>query len=119
GREAGVDDDGLVRAVTADQPAVRLVGVVREDVEVHRAAMLSGDPNAEPPAGGQIVAASSQSVTGPSFTSSTAMCSRKAPRRTVAPRASSAIANASTRSAAISGAEAASQDGRRPFRTSP
>jgi hypothetical protein len=41
------------------------------------------------------------------------MCSRNAPRRTVAPRASRAFANASTRSSAISGGAAPSHEGRR------
>src|SRR4029077_20624645 len=86
-------------------------------VALHRPSLLPGH-NRFGGAGPQP-AESIHKVTGPSLTSSTSMCSRKAPRRTLAPRDSSAFANASTRSSAISGGAAPSHDGRRPLRTSP
>ncbi len=59
-------------------------------------------------------------MTGPSFTSSTSMCApNDAPPDADTRGAPARAANASTRSAATSGAAAAVHDGRRPLRTSP
>lgn len=63
--------------------------------------------------------ASRTSVTGPSLTSSTSMCSRNAPVWTRAPSDVSASAKASTRSSATSGAAALIHEGRRPRLVSP
>lgn len=62
---------------------------------------------------------STRSVTGPSFTSDTAMSAPKRPVATVAPSARSASTTACTSGSACSGRAAAIHDGRRPLRVSP
>src|SRR3546814_13201940 len=77
-----------------EQAAVRLEGVVGERVDIHRAAILSDGR----PMPFYSVAPSIHKVTGPSLTDSTSMCSRNAPRLTVAPAPSRARANADRKS---------------------
>src|SRR5262245_42937028 len=64
-------------------------------------------------------AVSSNSVTGPAFTSATSIRARKRPVTTGRPAARSAFTSASTRGSARSGGAASTKDGRRPRRTSP
>ena len=89
GLEPGVDDDRVIAPVGREQPAVRAVRVVVEDVEPHGAAMLTdraGSCRTEPRADSGS-AASRTRVNGPSFRSSTSMWlrTRRVPPRT--PRA--------------------------------
>ena len=87
--------------------------VVAVALAVLAVAMLAG------PAGARAAQTSSQMVTGPSLTSSTAISVRNRPVATSAPRARSSATTASTSGSACSGRAAASQLGRRPRLVSP
>ena len=108
GREPRVDDHRLVAALARPAASSSCRTGCREDLEPH-----GGRHATERPAAPRSASAVEDQRDRPSFTSSTCMCSPNAPRPTRTPRASSAAANASTRSGAPPSGAAAS-DQRRP-----